>query len=153
MRAGRSAIKSHCSATVQRCIHNPSVVSERIQLWPRAAVSRVFCPSARHWSRRDDLSRRPWSLEVVRDAARLDTSLFAKKKSRKPARNNPAWFAGRDVRSIAQHGGIMETHCLQMAHFAERIPARICERWLLMKSDFTYDFTRTGNRECLAESR
>lgn len=32
--AAAAAIKSHCSATVQRCIHNPSVLSERIQLWP-----------------------------------------------------------------------------------------------------------------------
>lgn len=33
------AIKLHCSATVQRCIHNPSVLSGQIQLWPRGAIS------------------------------------------------------------------------------------------------------------------
>jgi len=41
-------IKLHCSATVQRCIHNPSVLSEQIQLWPRG----IHKPSAPHWSRR-----------------------------------------------------------------------------------------------------
>lgn len=38
------AIKLHCSATVQRCIHNPSVLSGQIQLWPRGAISASSVP-------------------------------------------------------------------------------------------------------------
>lgn len=50
------AIKSHCSATAQRCIHNPSVLSERIQLWPRGApYKRILCLSVLTIDHRDDL--------------------------------------------------------------------------------------------------
>lgn len=103
-----SLLSPHCSATVQRCIHNPSVLSERIQLWLRGVHKSASSVSRRAIDHGDDIPASVKSGSRARHSGRR--AFRTDFVSREKVTYDPREMTTRSIRRIDDARIMMQSH-------------------------------------------